>query len=295
MKKISVFFVDSKPFSQLVGLCLLLLFGFLMVVGMQILQPMSQSPAPGAIRFNLMWQGCSQLLIFFVPALLFAWLYQRRPAEYLGLDLQGRKWLLALVGVVVMLLLVPINDWLTYWNEQWQMGSVEEVLRRQSQQSKELTQQMLSLTSPGDLCLQLLVVALLPAVCEEFFFRGCLQQVLQRWFGNRHVAVVVTAVIFSLAHGDVYGFVPRLVLGLLLGYLFVFSGSMLVNAFVHFFNNAMVVVMFYLNHRELVLIDPTEPMFFSWTTTIICGLAGLLLFLVYFTEIFKKPRPKTQR
>lgn len=294
MKNVSIFFVSTKPFSQLLGLCFLLLLGFIMVVGLQLWLPMSQASTPGAIRFNLLWNGFSQVLIFLLPALVFAWLFQGTPTRFFNLDFVGRKWLLALVGIVVLLLLIPINDWLTYWNQQWHFGTLDEAFRQQSEQSMQLTQQLLSLTSPGDLLLQLLVVALMPAVCEEFFFRGCLQQVLHRWFGNLHVAVVVTAVIFSLAHGDMYGFVPRLVLGLLLGYLFALSGSILVNVCAHFFNNAMVVVLYYLYHRGLVPMDPSEPLFFSWTTTIICGLAGLMLFLVYFTKIVQKDPKKTK-
>jgi len=292
VKNPSIFFKDSKPFTQLVGLCLLMLFGFILVVALQMVVSVPPISDAASIRFNLLWQGISQLLIFLLPMLVFAWLFQGSPSRYFCVDLHGRKWFLGLVAVVILLVWMPIIDWLTYWNEQWNLGSMEEPMRQMSQKSETLTQHLLSLTSPGDFLLQLLVVALIPAVCEELFFRGGLQQILHRWFGNIHVAVVVTALIFSLSHGDLYGIVPRFVLGLMLGYFFAYSGSIVVNICAHFFNNAMVVVLYYLYHRQMVFIDPSEPLFFSWTTTIISGLSGLMLFIVYFTKILQKETPK---
>lgn len=290
MNKISVFFADSKPFSQLVGLALFLLLGFFAVVALQLVLPTPAPVTPEAVRVNLLWQGGSQLLLFLLPSLAFAWLFHGRAVDFLKMDLRGRKWLLALVALVVLLLLMPINDWLAYWNKMWQVGPLEPILRKQSEAAAELTEQLLSSDLVGDLLLQLLVVALLPAVCEEMFFRGCLQQTMCRWFGNGHVAVVVASLVFSLAHGDIYGLVPRFVLGVLLGYCFMLSGSLLVNVCVHFFNNAIVVAAYFLYHRRLILLDPSEPLFFSWPLTIVCGVAALLLFMVYFAQKRQKRR-----
>lgn len=269
-----------------------MLVGFFLVVALQMVLPTPQPVSATAIRLTLLWQACSQVCIFLLPTLAFARLFHGESAKFLRLDLHGRKWLLGGISIAILLLLLPITDWLTYWNEQWHMGTLEEFFRSQSQKSKELTNSLLSLTSPFDLVLQLLIVALLPAVCEEFFFRGAFQQILQRWFGNMHVAVVVTSMAFAVAHGDVYGLMPRFILGLLLGYLFTLSGSIVVNICAHFFNNAMVVLLYYLFHRQQIYLDPTEPLFFSWSTTIICGLAALMLFILYFTKIITKETTK---
>ncbi len=267
-------------------------FGFILMVALQLVVSVPQPVDASSIRFYLLWQGISQLVMFLLPTLVFAWLFQEGPVRYLHVDLHGCKWFLGFVAVVILLLLMPFIDWVTYWNEQWQLGPMEEFFRQMTQKTELLTQQLLSLDSPGDLLLQLLVVALLPAICEEVFFRGGIQQILHRWFGNVHVAVVVAALIFSLSHGDLYGVVTRFVLGLMLGYFFAFSGSIVVNVCAHFFNNAIVVVLYYLYHRQLVFLDPSDSQFFSWSTTIICGLAALMLFLVYFTKILPKKSPK---
>ena len=93
--------------------------------------------------------------------------------------------------------------------------------------------------------MNLLVVALVPAVCEELFFRGALQRSLQRLLPG-HGAVWLTGLLFSLLHFQPYGFVPRLLLGVVLGYLAWGSGRLLPAMAAHFANNAMVVVGGYL-------------------------------------------------
>ena len=281
MNNLSLFFRDSKPISQLLGLFFLLLLGFILSMGLQLLSP-ADFDSPAGIRMSLLLQCLSQLLVFFTPAVLFVILFKGDTCQYLQLDFHGSKWGLALVAMVIFFLLTPVNDWLTWWNEQWDFGSMEETLRRLSDTSKEAVVKMLSLTSVGDLLLQLFVVALIPAVCEELFFRGALQQIFHQCFGNKHVAIFVTALVFTLAHGDMYGLVPRFVLGLLLGYLFVLSGSIIVNICAHFFNNAIVVVLFFLYHKGVIAFDPSMPLGATWLTTLLCTLAAAALFGLYF-------------
>ncbi len=226
------------------------------------------------------------MLMFFLPAWLFAVLFHGGAASYHKLYADGRYWLLGLIAVVVFLLLMPLNDFLTWWNSSWHFGALENLLRSYADAATGTVEKLLSLTTTGDLLLQLFVVALIPALCEEFFFRGAIQQTLQRWFGNVHAAILVTALFFSLAHGDAYGLVPRFLLGLVLGYLFFLSGSMVVNVCAHFFNNAIVVVMYYLFHVGVLSQSPADPLRLPWLTVLLCTLAALLLFIVYFV---KKP------
>ena len=283
MKNISFFFKDSKPIAQLVGLFFLFLLGLIVVGGAQSILSVG-GDTPSAIRGQLAFQACSQLLMFFLPAWLFAVLFHGGAASYHKLYADGKSWLLGLISVVIFLLLMPLNDFLTWWNGSWHFGVFESLLRSYADAAAGTVEKLLSLTSTGDLLLQLLVVALIPALCEEFFFRGAIQQTLQRWFGNAHVAIIVTALFFSLAHGDAYGLVPRFLLGIMLGYLFFLSGSMVVNVCAHFFNNAMVVVMFYFYHTGVLSQPPNEPMFLPWGMVHMCTLAAGLLFAVYFLK-----------
>ena len=268
----------------MMGLVLLFVVGLIVSTGLGVLVPPQLLEGDAGVRWLLAMQGASQLLMFFVPVLLYAALMRGGVGEELRLDFGGRKWLLGLVAVVVSLLLMPFNDWLTAWNDGWHLGPLEEPMRQLTALSEAAAERMLSLTGMGDLLLQLVVVALIPAVCEELFFRGGVQQILQRWTGNAHVGVVLCALIFAVAHGDVYGLVPRLVMGLLLGYLFYLSGSMVVNVCAHFFNNGSIVVMYWLYHSGATVPDPMEPLGFPWVVIVPCLLGGALLFWQYFAR-----------
>ena len=283
VKKISFFFKDTKPFAQLIGLFFLFVICMILAGGVAMLFP-NGGHGEAAVRLQLLQQATTQLLTFMLPAVLFAVLFQpdADTSTSLKLRFQGRYWWLAFVGMVVMLLLVPLNDALTAWNKSWDLGPLEASARKMSDLADTTVEQMLSLGSTGDFLLQLLVVALIPAVCEELFFRAGLQQILQRWWGGKHVAVVVSAFVFTLAHGDLYGLVPRFVLGIVLGYLFAYSGSILVNVAAHFFNNALVVLLYHLYHRGMLSLSPSEPLLMPWHVVALCTLGALLLFLIYF-------------
>ncbi len=239
----------------------------------------------------LTFLAVNQLLVFGLPSVIVAALYYRDDMRgYLRLDISGRRWLLALAGVVVMLLLVPLTDWLSVWNDGWHWSGawerVEMELRKMGAESQTTVDNCLRECHP---LLSLLCMALVPALCEELFFRAGIQNLLQRWFKNVHVAVWVTAALFSLAHGEVFAFLPRFLLGGLLGYLYVGGGSLIVNILAHFFNNAMVVFFFWLATPDSG-IDPTAPLALDWTVTLACSAAAVLLFGVTFGKGLKTSR-----
>lgn len=251
---------------------------------------------------NLLWiETLSQLLIFLVPVIYITFRYYRgRQREYYRLDFSGRRWLYALASAVIMLLLVPLVDWLTIWNDSWDLGIVGEKLRALQNTTEGIMEAMLGTTTVGGLLTNLVVVALMPAVCEEVFFRAGIQNLLQRWFtgnyegGNAssrpaigtHAAVWLTAIIFSLVHGEIFSFMPRFAMGLLLGYLYIYSGSILANMAAHFVNNAIIVVLYWLYTNGLSNIDPEVELNLGWLTIACCLLAALTLF--YTTFIMKR-------
>ena len=240
-----------------------------------------------AIRWS---QTITQLLTFVVPVVLMTLIYYRgSERNYYRLEFGGRKWLYGLVGVVIMLLLVPVNDWLTVWNETWNLGRVGELLRSLQEQTEELLQQLMMGDTVGDLVANLVVVALVAAVCEEVFFRAGIQNLLQRWLsadGRRpwgaHAAVWITALVFSLGHGELFAFMPRFLMGATLGYLYLHSGSILTNVLAHFANNALVVVLYWLVARGVLDIDPEAPLRVGAILTTGCTLAAVALFVVTF-------------
>lgn len=293
MKKVSFFFKDSKPTTKVAGLCFLVLLGFLFSTGIQLFFPAADYTTPSGVRWALIAQGIATFFIFGFPALAFAITFQRSCTQYLQLDFSIRKWTLSAIAMVTWVLLTPAIDWLSTWNSGWNFGSMESSLRRYADLANTTTEHLLSLATPADLLLQITIVALIPSICEELFFRGALQQSFQKCLGNRHIAVLITAIFFALAHGDLYGLMPRFIMGAVLGYLYIFGESIIINTLVHFFNNATVVSLYYCYHGGVIDFSPSTPLSADWITTICCTLAAIILFIVYFAKKPIKNEEKT--
>lgn len=242
----------------------------------------------GTRSLFIVWNAITQVFTFGIPPVIVARMYYRDEVRsFLRFDVSGRNWLLGLAGVVVLMLLMPLTDWLSVWNDGWHWSGMWEAVERELRRVGEMSQTMVELTlRECHPLLSLLCVALVPAICEELFFRAGVQNLLQRWFKNVHVAVWVTAALFSLAHGEVFAFLPRFLLGALLGYLYVGGGSLVVNVLVHFVNNAIVVILFWLATPESGF-DPMAPLGVGWTVTLACSLAAVMLMVVTFGKGLK--------
>lgn len=276
-------FSNIKPFGQLLWLAFIFLMLLIVTSGISMVLPYCGVDLT-RIPVQVTLQGVTQLLTFLLAPLLFVVFMQEERWDYFHFNFSGRYWKQGGVAFVMMVLLVPLIDWLTVWNEGWSLGgsSLEVSLRKLSQMSEQLVVQFLSQQGVGAFVLNIIVLALIPAVSEELFFRGAVQQILQRWFkGNVHMAVLLTAVFFSLCHGDIFGFVPRFLLGVVLGYLFVRSGSLLVNVCAHFANNVLIVILFYGYNQGWVQSNVMDPIRAPWLLTVFCTLAAVWLFYLY--------------
>ena len=234
--------------------------------------------SPAGLRWT---QVVTSVLAFAVPVLIMTPIYYKGSIrEYYGCDHSRHMWSVAAAGVVSILLVAPVNELLAQWNENWDLGAVGDMMHRLQEQTEGILNGLLATDTVGGLVANLVVIALTAAVCEELFFRCGMQNLLQRWFGNVHVAVLVTAVIFSLVHGELFSFVPRVVLGVLLGYLYAYGRSPLPNMLAHFTNNAIVVVLYWLVARGVLDIDPESPVDFPWYVTAACTIAMVALLWV---------------
>jgi hypothetical protein len=165
---------------------------------------------------------------------------------------------------------------------------LEGILREITERNQKLLESFFSQVGVGNLILNILILAVVPAVCEELFFRSVVQQTMHKWFKNAHVAIFVTAILFSLAHGEIYAFVPRAIIGVILGYLFYYSGSVVVNICAHFLNNALIVVLYFLYYREIIGFSPDELPSMGWIWTIVFVLVAAFLFYVTILRERKK-------
>lgn len=203
-------------------------------------------------------QGISSVFMFVVPPIVYYCLTREgRPMRAIGLRRISPFWML-FGGIALMFVSLPVTNQLTLWNEGMKFGPafqwLEDYMKALEETAKAATEKMLDVDTVGGMLLNLLIIALIPAVGEELTFRGLLQQSLTRKM-NPHVAIFLSAAVFSFIHFQFYGFLPRMFLGLLLGYMFYVSGSLWTSIVMHFVNNGSVVVLYYLNARGVIDID----------------------------------------
>lgn len=256
--RIAQFFKNTSPLSRCFVLVGIMVLGLIVSAGVLGLLGWTDL----SVEHIRLSQIVTQMLVFFVPAVLVSILFYDHPNQILCYKRIPQLGLWMLLGIGILIVALPVTSGLEWLNDKWHWGrhlaDLERQLREQGALMEQTTKDMLQVNTWGEMVLNILVVALLPALCEETFFRGCLQQILDKWSGNRHLAILFTAAIFSLAHGNLFAFLPRFALGLLLGYLFLLSGSLWVNIAAHFVNNAILVVWYFLYEIQTVHLLPEE-------------------------------------
>lgn len=205
----------------------------------------------GLSTTSLKWlQLCQTFAVFILPALGAVWLWSPEPIRWLHLD-RAVSWETVVYAIVIMIAAVPGINLLSEWNQQMVLPSflehLESLIKQQEEAAKQLTEQFLKADGIGSLLLNIGLMALLPAIGEELTFRG----VIQGLFGEKHktLAIWITAAIFSFIHFQFYGFVPRMLMGVLFGYMLVWTGSLWVPILMHFTNNALAVILYYIGDR----------------------------------------------
>lgn len=201
-----------------------------------------------AINATRWLQGFVTVGSFVVPALV----YFKIANQKLNAPQLFKPVTLSSLGIVLLIGLsaLPLIGFIGELNAQMQLPEsllwLEEILQSMEQTATKAVMAMLRVNDVSLLITNLFIVAVLPAVGEELFFRGALQKGLINSKVNKHIAIWLTAAIFSFIHMQFYGFLPRLLLGALFGYLVVWSGSLWYSIWAHFVNNAAGVTIMYL-------------------------------------------------
>ena len=268
---------------QLLLLALIVVVAFFIFFGLGIVSsllmfPVSISDLVGGLDFNdpamipvlknlQIWQSVG---IFIVPSIFIAWLASGKAWEFLGMN--RKAGFLALFWVVMALLVaMPFLNKMVHWNEGMRlpefMSGIEDWMREREDTAAGLTESFLFSDKFGVLLINILMIAIIPAFGEEFFFRGILQKLFGRWFRSTHAAVILASVLFSALHFQFYGFLPRFILGLIFGYVYAWTGNLWYPVAAHFVNNIIPVVAFYaMGDGALDQIDKigTEGLSWAW-------------------------------
>jgi membrane protease YdiL (CAAX protease family) len=190
----------------------------------------------------------------------------------------------AVLAVCLLPVLSPVVAWNAGVHFPAFLQDFEHWARAEEDRLADLTKSLMQFPTAGRLAVGLLVVGVVPALAEEVVFRGVMQPNLVRWFNSRHVGVWLTAAVFSAIHVQFFGFVPRMLLGLLLGYLYEWSGNILVPMAAHFTNNAFQLVLVYLAQHGLLsaTFDPDATPVLPWPTiAAAAALSAALLYLLH--------------
>ena len=194
------------------------------------------------------FQILQTLGLFVIPPFIIARLYAEGTGRYLGFDSQPK---IASVSAVIVMIFValPFINFLSHLNQSIpfpeSLESLENYLINREEDARQMTSRFLSAENLQQLMVNLFMVAVLPALGEELVFRGILQKLFASWTRNIHWGILIAAILFSAMHIQFYGFIPRLALGILFGYLFFWSGSIWLPITGHFVNNGSAVIFYY--------------------------------------------------
>jgi len=233
-------------------------------------------------------QGCATFVGLIVAPAIFLMREQRSLGDFFRQ--KGLAWIPVILTVVVVVIFMAVNSIFIEWNANFDFPDFakgfEQWARAREDAAEELTRFLTSFASAGELLFALVIIAVLPAIGEEVVFRGLIQNELYRGTKNIHVSIWVAAILFSAIHFQFFGFVPRLLLGALFGYLYYWSGNLMLAIIAHFVNNGVSVVALYLYQEGAFTFDvesqeaaPVNVVFMSAVLT-----AGLLYFFYKYYQ-----------
>ena len=202
-------------------------------------------------------QGIGAGVFFLLLPFLF-WRYALR----LKIQDTFQRFDLVTLGYTVLLALAAmiVISAIGAWNMSLDLpdSSFEQWAQAKEAELKILTEHLINFTSMSHFLLAILVIGIIPALGEELLFRGLIQNFISKISNNHHIGIWVSALLFSAIHLQFYGFFPRMLLGVLFGYIYVWSGRLSVAMLAHFLNNSIALTMAYVASSGLVEVSPEE-------------------------------------
>lgn len=245
-----------------------------------------------AVRLPLfVMQAISSLFgLVIVPALVW-WRTRQQPVS--ALFAQRTAWPVLVMVVFAVITFAVVDSVIIQWNKAITLPdflrNFEVWAQAKERELERLTKVLINFSSATEFLIGLLVIAVLAGVSEEFFFRGLIQSELTRAVRNPHVAIWITAIAFSAIHLQFYGFFPRLLLGALFGYFYLWSGNLWVPILAHMVNNAFSLVLFFVGQKRDLPLD-VENEAAPWPVVMIfLVLTVFLIQKVYRTFQLRKP------
>ena len=228
---------------------------------------------PQNAKFSLLANALAAIISFLIPSWAVAYFTKGSILANMGFNKIGSikkvflVILLAFSGLLLSGALASVTELIPVSKDihNWAMG-LEETYKKAM---VAITQ----MKSVNDLFVNLLLVAFIPAVVEELYFRGALQKTVKDWFGNAIVAIVITAIIFSAFHFSFFGFLSRMTLGILLGLIYEYTKTIWLPIILHFINNGVAIVVLFLVRNDVKktnqLMDEGMPIYWGVISLVI--------------------------
>ena len=261
-------------FSQVVGS-----FGITKIFGTtpEAILALNSNSNPEIIASAQFFQALNSIFTFLFSALLFAYLCHPQPFNYLGLRKINNTKLL-IWTVLLILVALPVFAQIGSWIQQLDLGKgvKDHFIEQQSKMDA-----LMKGNSISDLILYLTLFAVLPAFGEELLFRGIVMRFAYNNAQNIHFAILFSAGIFALAHGNAYHFLPIMLAGILLGYIYYYNGTIWLSILAHFLNNALSVVLVFLGNRNIIPTEVSKAESSPWYIFIIAlAILGFAFFML---------------
>lgn len=278
----------------------LMLLGFMLFGGFSYtdvqthLSLLASNPAtlPGGWFELMSLQAVNHVGSFLLPALAYwYWIEGRTWPQFSPRPLEQVA-ALSLV-VLIVILFMPFDGLIIEWNQNIHLpqtlAPIEQWVRTKEKSLESITRYLTTFATTPQLLVALLVIAIIPGIGEEVLFRGVLQRMLIYWTGNKHAGIWLAAALFSAIHVQFLGFFPRMLLGALFGYLYLWSGNIWVPILAHFTNNGFTVFMVYMYQQKMTSIDVEKTEAVPMLGALVSGLltAGLL----YYFQQRNQPQP----
>ncbi|WP_321310675.1 CPBP family intramembrane glutamic endopeptidase [Marinifilum fragile] len=238
------------------------------------------------------YQSVYSVGMFIIPPFIIAFLVSKKVREYLFLA-ESTNVSKVLLATFIIIFSLPMINLLAQLNSHLSlpefMSGIETWMKNSEEQAKVVTEKFLVMNSTSDLLVNLVVIALIPAIGEELLFRGVLQGIFGKLTNNIHWGIIITAFFFAALHMQFYGLLPRMAMGILFGYLLIWSRSLWVPIIAHLVNNGMAVITKnYIDKgnvpKEMETIGANENYWFTGLISVII----VLLLLRVFRNICKR-------
>lgn len=273
--KLKNLFAQARPFQQLMLIILLFLICLLAASLVEILLIIpifgldtfmlatngGIMSAPNSVAVLKYMQGVQSVGAFVLPPLVFAYLVSDKISTFLYLN---KKPLFSSVCVAILITLAssPLINVIGEWNANIKLPEflswIETWMQQKEEAAAALTEMFVHTNTIWGLLINIIVIAAIPALGEELLFRGAIQRIFLSWTRNYHMAIWISAIIFSAFHMQFFGFVPRMLLGALFGYLLVWSKSLWLPIVAHFTNNAIAVIAYFMYDKGRIDTNPDE-------------------------------------